>query len=78
MRWITNLKRNAKECSNGTYVFGDDYTEKTQYEYYEEMYFMYEEELTIKQSETIEKALKTLRKAIMDEYPDIKIVTYLN
>ena len=78
MRWINNLKRNAKECKDGTYEFASEYTEKMQYEYYEDMFLMNEEELTFKQSESIEKALKILRKAIMDKYPDVEIRTYLS
>lgn len=77
MRWITNLKKKAKECIDGTYEFYSEYDEKMQYEYYEEMYLMNEEEFTFKQGESIEKALRTLRKAIMDKYPNIEITTDL-
>ena len=75
MRWVTNLKRLAKECKDGTYDFLSEFDEKMCYEYYEEQYLMNEEEFTFKESETIEKALKTLEEAIKNKYPDIELKT---
>lgn len=73
LRWITNLKRIAKECKKGTYKFGDQMEEEMCLSYYMEQYDIYEEEMTFAEAEKIEESIDIYKNAVLEKYPNAKV-----
>ena len=72
-RWVTNLKRIAKECKNRTYEFGNKIEEEMCSSYYIEQYRMEEEDFTFDEAVKTEKNIDTYVEAIRERYPDANI-----